>query len=151
MGDQEQDKSELPDEIFGALWLKRKVGGTGFMYVTGPKRFSKKNPYQARVKNKRTGKTQNLGMSTHHRMLQPLLWQRCLVVGTTNKWSTRGSIASEVCNALHPPLPCLMPLHTLLACCTCASAGCARCRLPQLSRPMAWITSSGSLGSELCL
>jgi hypothetical protein len=60
MGD--QDESELPDEIFGALRLKRKVGGTGYMYVTGPKRFSKKNPYQARVKNKRTGKTQNLGM-----------------------------------------------------------------------------------------
>ena len=53
MGD--QDESELPDEIFGALRLKRKVGGTGYMYVTGPKRFSKKNPYQARVKNKRTG------------------------------------------------------------------------------------------------
>jgi hypothetical protein len=38
-------ESELPDEIFGALRLKRKVGGTGYMYVTGPKRFSKKNPY----------------------------------------------------------------------------------------------------------
>jgi hypothetical protein len=60
MGD--QDESELPDEIFGTLRLKRKVGGTGYMYVTGPKRFSKKNPYQARVKNKRTGKTQNVGM-----------------------------------------------------------------------------------------
>jgi hypothetical protein len=39
-----------------------------------------------------------------------------------------------------------MPLHTLLACCTCASAGCARFRLPQLSQPVAWITSSGSFG-----
>jgi hypothetical protein len=145
MGD--QDESELPDEIFGALRLKRRVGGTSYMYVTGPKRFSKKNPYQARVKNKRTGKTQRrIWACTHHRMLQPLLWQWCLVAGTTNKWTRRGSIANEVCNALHPPLPCLMPLHTLLACWTCASAGCARFCLPQLSRPVGWITSSGSLG-----
>ena len=35
MGD--QDESEVPDEIFGALRLKRKVGGTGYMYVTGPR------------------------------------------------------------------------------------------------------------------
>ena len=56
MGD--QDESELPDEIFGALRLKRKVGGTGYMCMSPARSASartKKNPYQARVKNKRTG------------------------------------------------------------------------------------------------
>ena len=53
---------ELPDEPFGNLMLKRKEGGTGYMYVTGPKSGSKKKPYQARIKNSRTGTTQHLGM-----------------------------------------------------------------------------------------
>jgi len=59
IGDQEQDESELPDEIFGALRLKRKVGGTGYMYVTGLKLFSKKNPYQVRGRAGTTGQTRS--------------------------------------------------------------------------------------------
>ena len=58
----EAHDGQLDDEICGNLRLKRKVGGTGYMYVTGPKLKSKKNPYQARVKNNRTGQTQNLGL-----------------------------------------------------------------------------------------
>ena len=52
---------ELADERWGNLYLKRKAGGTGYMYVTGPHLKSKRNPYQARVRNKRIGKTQDLG------------------------------------------------------------------------------------------
>ena len=61
-------QEELEDEAWGNLWLKRKVGGTGYVYVTGPHAKSKSNPYQARVKNKRTGKLQGLGcFPTAHR------------------------------------------------------------------------------------
>jgi hypothetical protein len=61
-------QEELEDEAWGNLWLKRKVGGTGYVFVTGPHAKSKSNPYQARVKNKRTGKTQGLGcFPTAHR------------------------------------------------------------------------------------
>jgi hypothetical protein len=40
--------------------LKRKKDGTGYLYVTKPG-LSKQKPYQARIKNKRTMKTQHLG------------------------------------------------------------------------------------------
>ena len=54
-------REELPDEPYGNLLLKRKAGGTGYMFVTGPKPKSKKNPYQARIMNNRIGRTQSLG------------------------------------------------------------------------------------------
>jgi hypothetical protein len=63
MADAEEEdiaEEELPDEIFGNLRLKRAKNETGYMYVTRPGK-SKKKPYQARIKNKRTGKTQHLG------------------------------------------------------------------------------------------
>jgi hypothetical protein len=53
-------EEELPDEIYGNLRLKRAKNETGYMYVTRPGK-SKKKPYQARIKNKRLGKTQHLG------------------------------------------------------------------------------------------
>ena len=55
------DDGELEDERWGNLYLKRKAGGTGYVFVTGPHSKSKVRPYQARIKNKRTGKTQSLG------------------------------------------------------------------------------------------
>ena len=56
------EQDELSDEMFGHLKLRRKEGGTGYMFVSGPIPRSKKNPYQARIKNTRIGKTQNLGV-----------------------------------------------------------------------------------------
>ena len=29
-------QEELEDEAWGNLWLKRKAGGTGYVFVTGP-------------------------------------------------------------------------------------------------------------------
>ena len=55
------EQDEISDEAFGQLRLKRKAGGTGYMFVTGPKPKCKKNPYQARIMNNRIGKTQSLG------------------------------------------------------------------------------------------
>ena len=55
------EEDEISDEAFGQLRLKRKAGGTGYMFVTGPKPKCKKNPYQARIMNNRIGKTQSLG------------------------------------------------------------------------------------------
>ena len=57
---EEDPEEELPDEIFGNLMLKRAKNETGYMYVTRPGK-SKNKPYQARIKNKRIGKTQHLG------------------------------------------------------------------------------------------
>ena len=57
---EEAVEEELPDEIFGLLRLKRKKGGTSYKFVTKPG-LSKNKPFQARVKNKRTNKTQHLG------------------------------------------------------------------------------------------
>ena len=57
----EEAAEELPDEPYGNLLLKRKAGGTGYMFVTGPNPKSKKNPYQARIMNNRIHKTQSLG------------------------------------------------------------------------------------------
>ena len=54
------DAEALPDEPFGNFMLKRKKDGTGYLYVTKPG-LSKQKPYQARIKNKRTMKTQHLG------------------------------------------------------------------------------------------
>ena len=45
---------------YGNLRLKRAKNETGYMYVTRPGK-SKNKPYQARIKNKRIGKTQHLG------------------------------------------------------------------------------------------
>ena len=50
---------DIEDEIYGALRLKRNTGQTGYVGVYKVK--SKKRPFQAIVRNKRTGKNQGLG------------------------------------------------------------------------------------------
>jgi hypothetical protein len=52
-------EEELEDEIYGNLRLKRNTGQTGYVGVYKVK--SKKRPFQAIVRNQRTGKKQGLG------------------------------------------------------------------------------------------
>ena len=47
-------------EPYGNLKLLKKSGKEGYKYVYGPSK-SKKRPYQAMIKNERTGKQQGLG------------------------------------------------------------------------------------------
>ena len=90
------EEDEISDEAFGQLRLKRKAGGTGYMFVTGPKPKCKKNPYQARIMNNRIGKTQSLGSFPTAHAAAVAVASALANGDITRTWRLRKNAACEV-------------------------------------------------------